>query len=71
MGSKGELSDYHTHKDGSKGWDINIKSHDGHGNTEHKAHVVDYSGVGEKAADVLTGAAEIIGGVFDAIFGRK
>jgi len=69
MGHKGELSDRHTHKDGSTGYDINIRSHDGHGDVDHKMHVTDYSGSGESSKGVLSSIAEAAGSVFDAIFG--
>jgi hypothetical protein len=71
MGSQGKSSNYHEHNDGSKGWDINIKSNDGHGKTVHRMHVQDRSGIGEVGSDLVKGIAEVAGSVFDSIFDKK
>ncbi len=70
MSHKGEVSKYHTHKDGSSGWDINVKSE--RGDTDHKMHVEDRTGVDRGEAEgFLSGVASVVGSIFDAIFGGK
>ncbi|MFH1611910.1 MAG: hypothetical protein ABH887_01450 [bacterium] len=71
MGSQGKVSNYHQHKDGSKGWDINIKSRNGHGKTSHKMHVTDYNNVGKSGGGLLSGFAKAAGSVFDKMRGGK
>ena len=71
MGHKGELSKYHEHNDGTSGWDINIKDHDGLGNVDNKIHVSDQSNIGESGSNLLSSVVEAVGSVFDALFGNN
>ena len=68
MGHKGELSKYHEHNDGTSGWDINIKDHDGLGNVDDKIHVSDQSNIGESGSDLLSSVVEAVGSVFFFLF---
>lgn len=71
MGFKGEVSKYHPHKDGTKGWDVNIKKNDGYGKTVHKMHVSDQGNVGESGGGLISGIAKTAGSIFGSLFGSK